>query len=341
MANKYVQLLLVITAALSAFAAFKTTHGISNSQVPATVDSIFTKWTVEHNKTYSSPKERVFRLAIFFSNLLKIEASNAKNTHTEKLNRFADLSPAEFRSKYLGFKSTGRVRQETAFVAPIKANPKSVDWVTATPAIVNAVKDQGQCGSCWAFSATTALESRWAQDKGTLNNLAEQQLVDCSGSYGNQGCNGGLMGQAFQYIKAKGQEGTASYAYRARDGKCKYNAANVLAHITAYNDVAKNNGLALETASAAHVVAVAVDAQQWSFYHSGIFKNCGTSLDHGVAVVGYGNDAASGSDYWLIRNSWAASWGESGYIRILKLNVNNAGSGTCGVRMMASIPTVL
>ena len=338
--NKYGHLLLVIAAAFTAFSAFKSTHHLTNKQVPAAVEEMFSTWANTHGKTYATPKERFFRLGVFFGNLLKIESNNANPalTHTEGLNKFADMTHKEFSIRLGLIIPENRINNSKGAFLNLGQVPASVDHRTANPPIINEVKDQGQCGSCWAFSAITSLESRWAQDKGHLFDLAEQQLVDCSTAYGNNGCNGGLMDNAFRYIEVKSEEQTTIYPYHAVDQNCRYKSADTKVTEANFSDITKNSLEALTAASVKHVIAVAVDAQNWSFYTGGIFSNCGTSLDHGVAVVGYGVDG--GKDFWIIRNSWASSWGEDGYIRIARNTAVANGPGTCGVRMMASIPLV-
>jgi len=206
----------------------------------------------------------------------------------------------------------------------------SLNWVTK--GAVTPIKDQGQCGSCWAFSATGAIEGAvFVAGKG-LTSVAEQQLVDCAGAQGNQGCNGGLMDYAFDYVIAnKGIGSEASYKYTARDGTCK--KVPSVSTISGYKDVATNEG-ALMTALLAQPVAIAIEADQscFQFYHTGVLDDasCGTNLDHGVLLVGFDTDASSGKDYWLVKNSWGLSWGDKGYIKFVR------GKNQCGLTLAAS-----
>jgi len=200
------------------------------------------------------------------------------------------------------------------------------------------VKNQQQCGSCWSFSTTGSVEGAWALAGNPLVSLSEQQLVDCSTAQGNQGCNGGLMDQAFQFIISNGGIcSEASYPYTATGpNTCQTTCENV-AHISSYADVATGDENQLKAAVAVQPVSVAIEADQQVFqlYSSGVLTDsgCGTQLDHGVLVVGYGTDASAGP-YWKVKNSWGASWGENGYIRIAR------GTNECGVATEPSYPIV-
>jgi C1A family cysteine protease len=299
----------------------------------------FTKWISEHGKEYEL--NDVFpRFNIFKDNFDKIEAHNeelSKHSFSMKLNEFADLTADEFKATFYGLNLNQAKIDGPAFRAPAAYKPSDagVDWRTKNA--VTPVKNQGQCGSCWAFSTTGSTEGRIAIDTGKLIALSEQQLVDCAGSEGNQGCNGGLMDDGFQYIiKNKGLCSEADYPYKAsKNFFCKASKCTNVpgSDISGFQDVDKS-----ETALAAAVdnqpVSIAIEADQSSFqfYSGGVMSGaCGTNLDHGVLAVGYGTD--SGKDYWIVKNSWGASWGESGYIRLLR------GIDQCGIMQAASYPT--
>jgi len=248
------------------------------------------------------------------------------------VNQFTDMTQQEFSDNYLGYipRQNDYMRNQNLHAAPEgQVLADSLDW--RTKGAVTPVKDQAQCGSCWAFSTTGSVEGANQIKSGQLQSLAEQQLVDCAGSAGNQGCNGGLMDDAFEYIIKNGGIGSeASYPFTAKDGKCKQ--VTSVATVSKYTDVKKNDEAGLMSAVNIEPVSVAVDAQSWSSYKKGVMSGlCGKSLDHGVLAVGYGTDASQ--DYWLVKNSWGTSWGESGFIRLIR-NKNE-----CGIAEAASYPT--
>jgi len=300
----------------------------------------YVQWKNTQNKAYSSPKEEQFRKLNFYRNHRNIQTVNTDATLTYKagLNQFSDLTEEEFVAKYTGFVGVD-ASNSVAHVNKGEINDDNVDW--RTQGAVNAVKNQGQCGSCWAFSAVGAYESAWKIGGHQLLSFSEQQLVDCSGSYGNQGCNGGLMNNAFNYwIKgSKGVELESDYPYTGRDGTCKFNATKITGTIRAFAVIAQNDCDGLLHAITNQPVAIGIAANAIMSYTSGIFNNprCGTQLNHGVVAIGYG--AVSAQEYWLVRNSWGPTWGEQGYIRVAR-DDNKKEPGMCGICMAASYPTV-
>ncbi len=294
-----------------------------------------------NGKSYE-PTERDYRNSVYDANVAKILAHNEKNlSWTMDVNKFADLTAEEFKARFTGGLRIPKKSLRRAAYGPFNttANPTSVDWTTK--GAVTPVKNQEQCGSCWAFSTTGSVEGAWFLANGTLPSLSEQQLVDCSGPEGNQGCNGGLMDQAFQYIiDNKGITTEDAYPYTATDGTCVAKGKPVAATLSGYKDVAANSETALETAIVQQPVSVAVEADQsvFQFYSGGVMdSSCGTQLDHGVLAVGYGVDA--GKEYYKVKNSWGADWGEKGYIRLGRGAKFNP-SGQCGIQMVASYPVV-
>ncbi|XP_076438778.1 cathepsin L-like [Babylonia areolata] len=202
------------------------------------------------------------------------------------------------------------------------------------------VMRQGQCGSCWAFSTTGSLEGQTFKKTGKLTSLSEQNLVDCSKKQGNHGCEGGLMDQGFTYIKQNhGIDTESSYPYEGKDGRCRFNAANVGANDTGFVDIKSKSEPDLQSAVATvGPISVAIDASHMSFqlYSHGVYHSflCSQNrLDHGVLAVGYGKYESK--DYWLVKNSWGATWGLNGYIMMSRNRDNN-----CGIATQASYPTV-
>jgi len=315
---------------------------------PAMGATVFQTWAARHGKTYSSNEESALREAIFNVNVAKINAHNAGSSGWKMaVNEFADLTSTEFAVGRIGGYVPRKLRR-TRKVAPISgaAPPASVDWTTK--GAVTPVKNQGQCGSCWSFSTTGSLEGATFIKTGTLYSLSEQQLVDCSTSYGNQGCNGGLMDDAFQYVVANGGLcSEASYPYTATGPNTCQKSCSVISEsaIKGYTDVTADSDLALEQAIAVGPVSVAIEADKsvFQFYSSGILTGlCGTQLDHGVLAVGYGQEGTQ--YYWKVKNSWGASWGEAGYVRIVKPEGSSGadpygmGKGECGILSDPSYP---
>lgn len=297
-----------------------------------------------YKKDYSNSFEEYSRRQeIFYSNLKVIERHNFLHSLGLKsyklgVNEYADLELKEFISMKTGFRRGNRTSSGATYLSPLVpfTLPSTVDW--RDKGYVTPVKDQKSCGSCWAFSATGAVEGQHFRKTGKLVSLSEQNLVDCSTKYGNHGCNGGLMDNAFEYIKKNGGIDTEeSYPYEAKEGKCRFSSANVGATVSGHVDVPEGESNLQEAVASVGPVSVAIDANHQSFqlYHSGVYDEpaCTDELDHGVLAVGYGTE--NGKDYWLVKNSWGLGWGDKGYIKMTR-NKNNQ----CGIALMASYPTV-
>jgi C1A family cysteine protease len=259
------------------------------------------------------------------------------------INQFTDLTSEEFKAQYVGgLKAEVGSYGCKSFSSDAAGAPASIDW--RTNGAVTSVKDQGQCGSCWTFSATGAVEGAWAVSKGQLIDLSEEQLVECATgmSYGSHGCNGGQMEGAFKYVIEHGQCALSAYPYTSgngQSGSCK--SCQPVAHVSSCSDVKPNDQISLKAAVAQQPVAIAIEADTRYFqsYSSGVLtsSSCGTTLDHGVLIVGYGTE--NGIDYWLVKNSWSTTWGDKGYVKIARSDSTND-AGICGISMDPSFPSV-
>jgi len=305
-------------------------------QTKLDVDASFTAFKLKYQKTYLGAEEGM-REAIFNQNVAYINKHNSEgHSYQLGMNQFGDLTNAEYQAMFLRPMSRSANRTAEVHAAGNEVDPASVDWRTS--GYVTPIKDQGQCGSCWSFSSTGSIEGAHFKATGKLVSFSEQNLVDCSTKQGNQGCNGGLMDYAFEYvISNKGLDTEASYPYTARDGTCRYNAANSGGSISSYKDVQAGSETALESAVATiGPISVAIDASHnsFQFYKTGVYNEplCSSkNLDHGVLAVGYGTD--SGKDYWIVKNSWGTSWGDKGYIMMTRNKRNQ-----CGIATAASYP---
>jgi len=324
--------------ALSVSASIAATHEAKEK---------FAHFVKQYNKNYGSEEETSRRFSIFQNNLIRIDNYNTLNpTALFGINKFADLDENEFRALYKiqDFESHRGKHDDSAQELVVSFNgtlPIDFDW--RNHSAVTPVKNQEQCGSCWAFSATEAIESAWFLAGNPLISLAPQQIVDCDVGNGDQGCDGGYTGKAFDYvIKAGGMETEAKYPYTAEDGTCQFKSANVVASIKGWAYVTKNSN---ETEMQVALVqqgplSICVDATSWQFYIEGVVTSneiCENSLDHCVMITGFQayEDWIWGTyNVWNVRNSWGADWGLDGYILVER------GYDICGIADVATLPLV-
>lgn len=319
-------------------------------------DLVLKEWRtfkMKYKKHYNNKAEQDSRMEIFVKNKQMIAEHNAKYekglvSYKLELNEYGDMPHREFVSTLNGFRKsheslTLKSANETVGaynVSPSKVRiPKYVDWTKQ--GAVTPVQNQGQCGSCWAFSATGAVAGQHFRKTGVLVSLSVQNLVDCSGKYDNKGCGGGWMNAAFQYIKDNKGIGTEkSYPYEAKDGVCRFRPEFIGATISGFQSIPEGDDAKLKLALATiGPISVALDSSRpsFQFYSKGVYfePNCSSSqLNHALLAVGYGT-TEDGQDYWLIKNSWGDTWGEKGYFKMAR-NVSNH----CGISAFASYPLV-
>jgi len=349
--------------------------------MPATAHSEFSAFKAKYNKTYSDITEEISRLRIFESNLEKIAAHNKdpRWTYTLAVNEYADLTVAEFAAIY----ARGKMWDQTTLsMEPhdgskdrsVNDLPSAVDWRDKN--VVTPAKNQGGCGSCWAFSTAETLESHIAIKTGKLMKFSPQEFVSCMPNPkhcgGTGGCQGATQLLGFQYAISTGITTEDSYPYEGVTGTCDKDKIKPVATISGYVKLPANNYSALVNAVASQgPIAISVAAEPWQLYSGGVYNGkCGSDIDHAVQLVGYGTQAAASrhllggggkGDYWLVRNSWGEGWGEKGYIRIQRfgdgkepcLTDKNPADGTgcsggpktqqvcglCGIMSESSYPT--
>jgi cathepsin F len=302
----------------------------------ASEEVLFSAWKAKYNKVYSTSEEESVRLNNFKLSLDRITARNAASTNpVYGLTKFSDLSTEEFKTRL------GYIRPERRADVPVsepgpEVPPQSLDWRTKN--MVTPVKDQQQCGSCWAFSVTENIESMYCMatqtDCTTLAPLAPQEIVDCDTQ--DSGCEGGDPPTAYQFVISEGgMENQSDYPYTASDGTCNFQANLAKITISGWKYAAQNGD---ETSLKNNLVqygpmSICVDAEPWQDYTSGILmgSDCDTQLDHCVELVGY--DMTGSTPFWIVRNSWGLDWGENGYIRL------QYGQDTCGLADEATFAT--
>ncbi|XP_048880513.1 cathepsin S-like [Brienomyrus brachyistius] len=308
------------------------------------LDQHWEMWKSTHNKSYQRKTEELKRRQTWEKNLQLItlhnlEFSMGMHTYDLAMNHLGDLTTKEILSTLAMTRVPANFKSKpSAFVGSSGAAvPDAFDW--REKGYVTEVKMQGACGSCWAFSAVGALEGQLMKTQGKLVSLSPQNLVDCSSKYGNKGCNGGFMNEAFQYvIDNQGIDSDASYPYTGHDDQCKYSPADRAANCTRYSFLPQGNEDALKEAVATiGPIAVAIDATRpsFAFFRGGIYNDptCTQKINHAVLVVGYGS--LDGADYWIVKNSWGKNFGEQGYIKMSRNNKDQ-----CGIALYGCYPVM-
>ena len=290
----------------------------------------FVRHVAEYNLSYATVAEFDARHSIFAEhhNAIEAENSNPENTFTLAHNKYSTWTEHEL-NQMRGYKSMPR---RNALVEDNTPNADSIDW--NEKGCVTPVKDQGSCGSCWAFSTTGSMEGAHCAEGHALVSLSEQELVDCDTKDGNQGCNGGDMAAAMVWTESNGLCTEATYQYKGKDESCAESSCTAAVKCTSDAPVAtgSSSGLMASIETAPTSVAIEADKLVFQFYTSGVLNStkCGTNLDHGVLAVGYGTE--SGQAYYLVKNSWGPSWGDAGFLKIAN---NGDGDGICGIQMDA------
>jgi hypothetical protein len=337
--------LIAIGAMLLASSAVLLPRNQSLSPLPPHVEQAFTLWRQRFGVHISNPEELAFRRGLFFKTFQFVQQHNSEGHSFEvEVGKFAILTPQEFEARHTGLKvpkdfkpklrPEGPGNQGNVHVGDL---PITVNWVAQ--GMVSPIKDQGECDADWAFSANDTIESCWAINKHTLVALSEQELVDCSNAYGNNGCNGGWMDNSYNYVIGNdGIDSSSTYPYTGAQGPvCKSKQGTVASRITDYFDAPQYNAPALFAIVAQQPVSVSIYAGSSQFlnYKQGLFeyKGCPTATNHGVGIVGYQNDQnANPTNYWIVRNSWGANWGQGGYIWMSNtVNAKVGSQGICGI----------
>jgi C1A family cysteine protease len=315
------QLVVAVAIAASASAALYT-------EDPASQKALWEAFKTNFKRTYSTMDEESHRFAVFIEHLKMSDLRNAKEkkaggSAVHGITQFADLSQAEFESQFLTADLSQKTEkvEETKIDRPVDTTAGLVDW---SGKLTTPVKDQGYCGSCWAFSATEQIESDSMRVLKTSYVLSPEQITQCTPKP-SLGCNGGWTENAYNYVKSvKGLVTDASYpytSYQGVTGTCKADTSKAVIGVTGYSTIKGESSMASYVQSTGPL-SVCVDANNWNSYTGGIMSVCGQSVDHCVQAVGV--DASTGG-YWKVRNSWATSWGESGYIRLAY------GKNTCAI----------
>jgi C1A family cysteine protease len=330
--------------AFASLTAVATAQQVDLDDASMDIATRFDAFVEQFNKVYETDKDRDTAFAAFQENDDKVQKYNSQDlTFTLGHNTFSDITSENFNKQMLGgYAESFHAKREKNFNTQLSDMsdplPDAVDWTTK--GAVTPIKDQGQCGSCWAFSTVMGIEGDLFVETNTLLSLSEQDLVSCDHN-GDQGCQGGLMDNAFKWVEENGICAEADYPYVSGSGTtglCKTTCTPVV-KITDFHDVPQQNETALQYAVSQQPVSVAIEAdkQVFQLYKSGVLKSamCGKQLDHGVGIVGYGtyHGLLGSTPYWKVKNSWGSSWGLDGYILLER------GNDECGISQQASYPT--
>jgi len=320
---------------------FVLTQAVRDYDLTKPVHDLFQEYLSDFGIKYISENSLSENFKIFSDNVDLIKKLNQNFPRTKfNLNKFALLTQSEFKAKYLSPFNPIRPKHAPELSTPSVTVPDTFDWRENKPPVVTDVKDQGMCGSCWAFSTTGNIEGQWALAKNPLTPLSEQNLVDCDHEcmeWENEqacdsGCDGGLPPNAYEYvIKNKGIDTEATYAYDGYDRACRFKTTGVGAKISNWTFISQDEDQMAQALISQGPLSVAVEADMWQFYMGGVFYlPCGTELDHAVLLVGYGTETDiffQKMPYWTVKNSWGEGWGSSGYIYVER------GNGKCGINL--------
>jgi C1A family cysteine protease len=307
-------------AIIALVAAAATVYMMTSSETSA-LESQFGAFMTEYRKSYNSEAEYKFRMEVFRKNLESAKIQQALNPLAEfGVTVFSDQTEQEMKARMGLFEIP--VDPSVPVYTQTSSETNDIDWRGKVPAIQN----QGSCGSCWAFSATAALEGRYAIKTGQLYKFSEQQAVDCTSA--QYGCNGGWMHDVFGYLRTKAFIQGSQYPYKAVKGACRDTQFQGVTKTSGYQFVSANEDTHF-SALGQGPISIALDASTWSSYRGGIVTSCGTGMNHGVVLIGY----AGNGNAWTVRNSWGTSWGEAGHIRLQR------GRNMCNMTYKSSIPT--
>ena len=336
---------IALAASAGMFVGLKNRGDSSNSLLTgpqgARIQKAYQEWKVKNRRLYGTPAESSFRKTVFAKNFIKIDDVNNKNLNYKfALNQFSDLTAEEIKAQYFGLgnpkdlkltTSRRRLEEDSETIKGLGQLASHKDWETDSD--LGEVVHQGGCGSCYSFATVISLEHQYYKKNGKRVDISKQELVDCSKGFGNSGCRGGWMHQAYDYVLQNGGlQLSSSYPYFSAEGStCKQNSAkNVKGLLSSYVRIDEHDNHHIMRALEHAVVPSAVDASDLSFYSSGVYDNkeCRSDINHAIVIVGYGQDA-NGTKYWKIRNSWGNYWGENGYFKLLRHE--GRAEGICGI----------